>query len=210
MEDNKPRSDSPTVDKELTKVVSIAANEGWDHLDCSDVTAAFLQGKDITRDVFVKPPKEVIRDGEIWKMRVSAYGLYDASRQWFLEVEQELLSKGMSQLTGDKAVFFYHKNDRLEGLVELHVDDFLSAGSEQFVENVMVPLRKKFKFGKIEHGSFRFCGLDIKKTKDGIESTFDFNEKPENFKIKKESIETLIINVLGTGTIKKTTLTKEV
>ena len=65
-EEDKPRSDSPTVPKEMTKlVVSIAANEEWEHLQCSDVTVAFLQGKDIEREVFVIPPKEAMEDEKV-------------------------------------------------------------------------------------------------------------------------------------------------
>ena len=46
-EENKPRSDSPTVDRLSTKILyAIAANQGW-NIECIDVTSAFLQGEDL-------------------------------------------------------------------------------------------------------------------------------------------------------------------
>ena len=85
-ETEKPRSDSPTVDRISTKLLyAIAGNEGW-KLQSIDVTAAFLQGSDLDREIFVKPPKEAKMDGYLWKMKKAAYGLYDASRRWWVKV----------------------------------------------------------------------------------------------------------------------------
>ena len=79
-EKEKLRSDSPTASREMLKVVLvIAVNEGW-KAECLDVTAAFLQGAAIERDVFVKPPKEEHVEGTLWKLLKSGYGLNDASR----------------------------------------------------------------------------------------------------------------------------------
>jgi hypothetical protein len=52
-----------------------------------DATNAFLQGREITREVFAEPPKEMNRPGFIWKLLKSCYGLYDGSRNWFLAVK---------------------------------------------------------------------------------------------------------------------------
>ncbi len=50
MEQEKPRSDSPTISPDMTKtVVAIGANEGW-KAECLDVTAAFLQGEELERE----------------------------------------------------------------------------------------------------------------------------------------------------------------
>ena len=62
-EDVKPRSDSPTVDRMSTKILyAIAGNEGW-KLESIDVTAAFLQGCELDREIYVTPPK-----GQGWKV----------------------------------------------------------------------------------------------------------------------------------------------
>ena len=89
-EDNPPRSDSPTAAKDMLKVaLAIAANQGW-HGECLDVSAAYLQGAQIDRDVFVVPPKEAYKEGLIWKLCKAGYGLNDGARKWYLSVIEEL------------------------------------------------------------------------------------------------------------------------
>ena len=54
-----------------------------DFVMCStDITGAVLQGKDIDRDVFVKPPKDILEKnlGKLLKLKKSLYGLNDTSR----------------------------------------------------------------------------------------------------------------------------------
>ena len=65
-------------------------------------------------------------------MRKSAYGIYDASRKWYLKVKSELLKLGMKPVDGDAAFFTLRKDDQLVGLTILHVDDFLLAGTPEF------------------------------------------------------------------------------
>ena len=57
---------------------------------------------------------------------------------------------------------------KLHGLCVLHVDDFLIAGNQWFYELVKTNLVDKFTFGKIEMEKFKFTGLNIQQTKDGI------------------------------------------
>ena len=52
-EPEKPRSDSPTVDRLSTKIMyAIAANEAWE-MASVDVTSAFLQGNEIERERYL-------------------------------------------------------------------------------------------------------------------------------------------------------------
>ena len=51
-------TDSPTVNKIVLKLMlTLAITKGWT-IQCADITRAFLQTEQITRDVFVIPPKE--------------------------------------------------------------------------------------------------------------------------------------------------------
>ena len=51
-------SDCPTVDRGTVKfMLALAANQGWD-LRSVDISAAFLQVRNIDRSVYVKPPPE--------------------------------------------------------------------------------------------------------------------------------------------------------
>ena len=164
-----PRSDSPTASNEAMKLfLAICANESL-KMKSLDVTSAFLQGEKLERDVYVIPPKEVRQPGKLWKLQKSAYGLYDASRKWFLAVKTELLEMGMKPVSGDDAFFTMVKNGRLLGSCILHVDDFLvGSGSEEFDRLLNSRLKGRFTFGRIESGQFKFTGLKIEQKKDKI------------------------------------------
>ena len=134
-EETHPKSDSPTASHDSFKLfLAIAATEGF-RIRALDVTSAFLQGTPLERDVFMEPPAERKKNGFVWKLKKGAYGLYDASRQWFLAVKKELLDIGMRQLSGDEAVFHLIKDHKLIGICALHMDDFLTGGTLEFEKN---------------------------------------------------------------------------
>ena len=82
------QADSPTASKTALRIVlALAANYDWS-ISTVDVKAAFLQGRRINRDIYIKPPKEVRIEGKIWRLRKTAYGLVDAARNWFLSVRK--------------------------------------------------------------------------------------------------------------------------
>ena len=164
----KPRSDSPTVDRTSTRLLyAVAANENWPVV-AIDVTSAFLQGEDLDRSIFVTPPTEAnCPEGYIWKMIKPAYGLYDASRKWWMKVAQELVNAGCKSLVGDEALFYYHKDGKLQGIISLHVDDFQGAGTEVFQNDIMDRLENAFKISKKEIKDFKYTGVQIHQEDNG-------------------------------------------
>ena len=77
------RKYSPTCCKDNIRLVTsiIASNQLKIH--SVDVKSAFLQGKGINRDVYVRPPKEA-ETTKLWKLQTNIYGLCDAPRLWYL------------------------------------------------------------------------------------------------------------------------------
>ena len=64
------RKDSPTVRKGNIKIfATVASKEGWEIKTC-DVTAAFLQGININRDVFILPPAESTAVSLLYNMEI--------------------------------------------------------------------------------------------------------------------------------------------
>ena len=58
-EENYPRSDAPTINKtSLRLLFTIATSKRW-QLESLDITAAFLQSEEISRDVYLKPPADI-------------------------------------------------------------------------------------------------------------------------------------------------------
>ena len=63
-------SDSPTIGKCAIRLfLCIAIALGWS-VKTTDIKSAFLQGRELDRDVFIKPPPEAkVKPGFIWKLR---------------------------------------------------------------------------------------------------------------------------------------------
>ena len=92
------------------------ANEGF-KLRSIDIRAAFLQAKCFNREVYMEPPKDVKKEGKIWKLKKPLYGLNDASRKFWLRVKNIFKELGLRKLSGDEAVYFkLDEEGNLEGM----------------------------------------------------------------------------------------------
>lgn len=167
-QNNEIRSDSPTCAKEnIRMLLGIAGTKGW-KVHSLDVKAAFLQGKEIEREVYIKPPSEFRKSKMLWKLKKVVYGLCDASRNWYLRVVEVLESLGMKVSKFDNAVFSF-KNGDLQGLVLMHVDDMLYFGNETFLLKVIKPFKKTFRISKEETCAFKYVGISVTQYTDSIQ-----------------------------------------
>ena len=132
-----------------------------------DVKAAYLQGDDIKREVYLRPPKE-FDNGQIWKLKKTVYGLCDAARAWYIRVKDELTKLGVEKCPLDNSFFFWHVEGVLEGAICLYVDDFLFTGTQNFVETIINNLMKKFKIGSTGKVNFTYVGLRVNSYTDGL------------------------------------------
>ena len=161
------QTDSPTCGKEALRVVfSIAASEKWT-CHTLDVKAAFLQGSPLQRKVYLRPPLEANAGKHIWLLNTCVYGLNDASRYWYLRVREELFKLGMKASKFDGAIFYFHNNNILEGIICTHVDDFFYCGTNNFKSSIIDKLRNIFKFGSEQSNMFKYIGLNIKRLNNG-------------------------------------------
>ena len=161
------RSDSPTCSKEGVRLMlALIVARQWKI--CSlDVKAAFLQGKSIEREVYIMPPKEFRKSSVLWKLKKVAYGLTDASRSWYLRVKEVLIGLGMKICQYEEAVFYY-RSDELDGILIIHVDDMLYAGTESFHNEVLSQFKNTFHISKEETGCFKYVGIDMRQEKNCI------------------------------------------
>ena len=68
-----PQSDSPTMLRESMKMFfSVVENMDFE-LRKMDIRVAFLQAKQLDREVFLEPPKDIKREGYIWKLKKPLY-----------------------------------------------------------------------------------------------------------------------------------------
>ena len=157
------QTDSPTVNKINVKLFYVIASSFHWTVCTADIRAAFLQGAEIDRDVYVRPPKECRKQGVIWKMVKRAYGFVDAGRGFYIELDRVLLNLGCKVSRYDPALYMYFGVDNsLQGMLLTHVDDFLhGSGSDDFVANVINPLKETFQFGSEDDIEFVYVGLHV-------------------------------------------------
>merc|ERR1712002_463743 len=138
-----------------------------------DIRAAFLQANKLDREVFMKPPEDIRKEGKIWKLLKPLYGLDNASRKFWLKVKETLTELGLRTLPGDEAFYYENRDGNLIGAVLSHVDDFTVAGEEEFVKRIVKGVSEKFTVSKVEEDEFRFTGLDVKAKNEKIEVSME-------------------------------------
>ena len=169
LEDGKEdiRADSPTASKDTLKLaLIIAANEGL-KVKSIDINSAFLQGKSLSRKIYVSPPPEANRTGKLWLLNQAAYGILDGGRMFYLKLYETLKSLGLHDVHSDGSVFTFVRDGKFHGLVVSHVDDLLLIGDDVFEEEVEDKLKVEFVISKIEENNFKYCGCQIEVNPDG-------------------------------------------
>ena len=88
------RTDSPTTQATAVRMaMSLCVSRQW-MCYLFDVSTAFLSGKEVGRELYVRPPRDLKGTGinELWLILRSAYGLAEAPRLWY-ERAKELLKE---------------------------------------------------------------------------------------------------------------------
>ena len=179
-EDSKQlRTDSPTCSRQAMRMIYfVSATMGW-ILKYLDFTSAFLQGGQIDRKIFLRPPRDVCSRKEVWSLKKCIYGLNDAPRSWYVKVKDSLISLGGSQSIYDSALFLWHSEDgTLKGIIGCYVDDFVYCGTEQFQSDVIQRLKGMFKIGEEGSGNFKYIGLTISQQKNEVKIVFQLLVRP--------------------------------
>ena len=159
------RTDSPTCSREGIRLVLMSiASKRW-KLNSIDVKTAFLQGKPIERDIYLRPPKEAKTD-KLWHLRKCVYGLGDAPRFWYLRVKEEFIKLNGKICPADQGIFVWYKNDQLIGIIACFVDDMIWGGTEYFFETVIKNFKSTFQIGAEHFAAFTYLGLNIKQKDD--------------------------------------------
>jgi hypothetical protein len=154
--------DSPTVDRNTAKLlIAIAAIMGWS-LRSVDISAAFLQGRELDRTVYILPPPEFRKPGVVWRLRKGLYGLKEAARLWFEELTKDLEKQGGKPLVGDPACLIFHEDGRFVAFALIHVDDILIGGEEEYTNNLMSKVKERFKVSKDQLDKFVYTGMSIR------------------------------------------------
>jgi len=152
--------DSPTCSKETIRIsLALTATEKW-KCNSLDVKAAFLQGNPLTREIYIKPPKEA-KTENVWKLHKAVYGLNEASRHWYDRVKDTLIGIGFNCCKYDEAFFIYRDAVNLQGFVSIHVDDFLPSGNGDFQGQTMQKVKEIFEIGTESSTPMKYLGVNL-------------------------------------------------
>ena len=224
--------ESPTLSRLGRITIMVwAAHRSW-KLWCADVKSAFMQSNSIddSTRIYVRPPAEMrrrlerlmgLKEHEILKATKPAFGDVRAPRQWNETANDYLINElglvnhpldrclylSTRQATAEDDSFLtFEKNGSwwiVDGVLGLHVDDFLGAGEgveslneiqedyagacEVFCQRVSL-LSRRFRFGAWDFGEkMRFCGADVAQSEDRSTITVSLQEYVH--KIKPLSLE---------------------
>ena len=162
---------SPTCRKESLRLLfSLAATYKW-NLQSLDISAAFLQGKEIERTVYIIPPREFQKVDVVWKLKKCVYGLSDAARMWYCNVKEQLEAAGLIKCPYDDALFYRKTDGVVDGMMTIHVDDFVYSGSDSFNRDVKSTILKDFVLKSNEKVNFTYLGLEVE------QNEYDFSVK---------------------------------
>ena len=105
---------------------------------------------------------------KLWKLQKVIYGLSNASGAWYLRVNDEFIKLGVAVSEYDKRFYIRTQNSILQGIILVHVDNFVWAGSKSFTSNVINSIKSTFKVSKENNAAFEYIGINLKITPDVI------------------------------------------
>ncbi|CAB1120053.1 unnamed protein product [Ectocarpus sp. CCAP 1310/34] len=105
-----------------------------------DIEQAFVQSE-LDHEVFMKmPPGCGSMSEKVVRLNKSLYGLKQASRTFYKRLVSELKRIGFEQSMSDPCVLRFMMGDEVVGMVAIHVDDILYAGTKSLAEVVVAAL----------------------------------------------------------------------
>ena len=155
-----------------------------------DVSGAFLQGRNLQRDLWVQLVPELaaalnLSPGDIMKLKKAAYGLVEAPVEWYIGISTVLKEHGWRRLKSDPCCWILidpsltrkEETDRVMTRSECpvvaatggHVDDFVFVGKEgnKIWETARKKLQDHYRWKMWEHDNFLQCGDTMEHQKDG-------------------------------------------
>ena len=164
---------SPVARFTSMRTILALANELNLEVHQMDVQTAFLHGK-LSEEIYMEQPRGFEKAGSenlvcnlVCKLEEGLYGLKQASRCWFLTIDEFLQANSYKQCDGDRCVYLKAVGDKFL-ILALYVDDvILATNSLQLLKSEKEKLMKRFAMKDL--GEAEFClGIQIiRKRKEG-------------------------------------------
>lgn len=175
LEKNNIRNDSTNAQFDMIRLLLFLSLMFSFRLGGLDVKGAYMKSGDITRLLYVRPPKELTNiyesmRGKLWRLLRLPYGISEAGRQWALVIEFWLISDmGFQRVRG--ASQLYIKRDRSGEIILILAkvtDDILMAGTIVAMKWLSRQMDKRFGLSKSTiDGAIDYNGCRITQDVDG-------------------------------------------
>jgi hypothetical protein len=136
---------SPTARMTSVKILLQLAASRHYFYSSVDVTAAFLHAK-IDKEIYISIP-DIDNPGsrKYARLRKSLYGLKQAGKLWFDDLNATLKDFGAVPTQHDQCVFTYHNSKGAIMYLAIHVDDLLIVASEEhLIDELHEHLKKRY------------------------------------------------------------------
>ena len=152
-------------------LLNLACHRRWRTLK-ADARAAFLQGSESqrSRSVFAQPVQELgekMQCGpqEAVRLLRAAYGLVNAPREWYRDVEKIATQTcGMQRLTCEPCIWVCKDKDgNVQGAIASHVDDFIVTGNEnsELWYDTLTKFHGALSWSPWESDPYLHCGIEV-------------------------------------------------
>ena len=188
------RLQSPTLNQlSRMTLMQIIASYGWD-LELGDIKGAFLESGEIEakyRPLYAhQPPGGIpgLPSDAVIEVIGNVYGQNDAPAAWHTTFDMEAQKIGWVPSKFDKCLYTLRDQNRLVGIMGVHVDDTALGGEGTVFRQAVQDLRKRFPYRKWRVNNGEFCGAFYKqdvKTKKIEMSMSKFAEGLKAANIKK-------------------------
>jgi Reverse transcriptase (RNA-dependent DNA polymerase) len=179
-ENDRVSSDSPVASSAAQRLVlAFLAEKQWIP-NYWDFTTAFLQGKSLTRDVFVVPPIDFVGSHVVWRLKKPIYGIVSDPKSWFDRRIEVCRASGFTIATTDEGLLIMTSGEQVVGVLALHVDVAIGGGTEE-CHDVMEKIGKTLAVWSHETINFRYKGLRVSTVFKDEKNVFEINVDSDDY-----------------------------
>jgi len=131
---------APTATAAAFRLLMIVAMQMELEVTTGDIDGAFLN-PELEEDIYMSPPpgfEDPKRKGEAIKLIKSIYGLKQSARCWHLMLKKELIALRYTAIDASDCFWQLANGKDLISLIVIHVDDYVHAFSEKWLDNRIV------------------------------------------------------------------------
>jgi Reverse transcriptase (RNA-dependent DNA polymerase) len=129
-EKNSVSSDSPVASPASQRLVLVLLAEKQLISNSWDFTTSFLQGKFLTRDIFVVQPTDFVGSHVVCRLKRPIYCIVTAQKSWFDRLIEVCRAAWLITTTTDEGLLIMTSGEQVVGVLALHVDDVIGGGTE--------------------------------------------------------------------------------